>query len=97
MPSIALQFTPEVLQNLAPSPESIGNPAEVLLTWTDDGGHNWAPVVRQSMGALGQTAQRVKFNRIGSTRRNSGLDRVFEVSSEASIQVALIGASLGDG
>jgi hypothetical protein len=67
------------------------------LIWSDDGGHHWSNAQEESMGAAGQTAQRVIFRRIGSTRRNTGLDRILEVSSEAYTQVALVGASIGDG
>lgn len=69
----------------------------VRLTWSDDGGHNWSNAQEQSMGAIGQTSQRVIFRRIGSTRRNTGLDRIFEISSDAYTQVCLVGASIGDG
>jgi hypothetical protein len=34
------------------------------------------------------------FRRLGSTRRNSGLDRIFELSSTDQFPVALIGADL---
>lgn len=70
--------------------------SEVMLSWSDDGGHNFANRQVQDIGEIGQTAQRVIFRRIGSTRRNSGLDRVFELSSEAPVQVCLVGASLNE-
>jgi len=69
----------------------------IQLRWSDDGGHNWSNAQESSMGAVGQTAQRVIFRRIGSTRRNTGLDRIFEISSESPVQVSLVGASIGDG
>lgn len=69
----------------------------VQLRWSDDGGHNWSNTQEASTGAIGQTAQRVIFRRIGSTRRNTGLDRIFEISGESPVQVALVGASVGDG
>ncbi len=71
--------------------------SNMILKWSDDGGHNFANPHIQSMGNIGQTSQRVIFRRIGSTRRNSGLDRILEISSESNVQVALIGASIGDG
>lgn len=88
MTTAILAFTPTY--SSAPS-------QTMLLRWSDDGGHNWSPFQGTSMGATGQTAQRVIFRRIGSTRRNTGLDRIFEISSEAETQVCLVGASLGDG
>ena len=73
------------------------NNLTILLRWTDDGGHNYSNEQTSSGGNIGQTSQRVMWHRIGSTRRNSGLDRIFEVSSDDPVQVALIGASLNDG
>lgn len=69
---------------------------QVVLRWTDDGGHNYSNPQLAAQGQPGETSHRVIWHRIGSTRRNTGLDRVFEVSSDDPIQVALIGASLGD-
>lgn len=69
---------------------------QVILSWSDDGGHNFANRQLADAGAVGQTAQRVIFRRIGSTRRGSGLDRVFEVASEYPQQVCLIGAVILD-
>lgn len=70
---------------------------QVMLRWSDDGAHTWSGPTFASQGSIGQTAKRVIWRRIGSTRRNTGLDRIFEVSSDAPVQVALIGASIGDG
>lgn len=77
--------------------EPIPTPPYVRLRWSDDGGHNWSNAQDASMGNVGQTTQRVIFRRIGSTRRNTGLDRIFEISSDSLTQVALVGASIGDG
>jgi hypothetical protein len=85
-----LQFTPQFFVPDPPFPE-------MILKWSDDGGHTFANRQIQSMGAIGQTAQRVIFRRIGSTRRNKGLDRIFEISSDAMVQVCLVGASIDDG
>ena len=66
----------------------------VMLRWSDDGGHNWSNERLWSAGAPGETAKRVRFTRLGSTRRESGLDRMFELSSSDAFPVALIGASI---
>lgn len=70
-----------------------GNP-QVTLRWSDDGAHNWSNERYQSAGKTGETALRVTFKRLGSTRLNSGLDRIFELSSSDQFDVALIGADL---
>ncbi len=84
------------VQFIAPPIPTYPPTTEVMLSWSDDGGHNFANRQVQDMGEIGQTAQRVIFRRIGSTRRNSGLDRVFELSGEAPVQVCLVGASLNE-
>jgi hypothetical protein len=67
---------------------------QVMLRWSDDGGHVWSNGRIGSVGKTGETAKRVKFTRLGATRRNSGLDRIFELSSSDAFGVALIGADL---
>jgi hypothetical protein len=66
----------------------------VVLEWSDDGGNNWSPEHFLPVGPPGATAQRVMFRRLGSTRRNSGLDRTFRLSSTDPFPVALTGAEL---
>jgi hypothetical protein len=72
-------------------PHQVDDP-KVSLTWSDDGGHSWAQGRIGAAGATGETAKRVIFRRLGSTRRNSGLDRIFELSSADPFPVAIVGA-----
>lgn len=65
-----------------------------VLRWSDDGGHNWSNERFMAVGKVGETARRVIFKRLGSTRRNSGLDRIFELSSTDFFDVALMGADI---
>lgn len=69
-----------------------GTSPQCMLRWSDDGGHNWSDYRIGSVGQPGQTSIRVKFNRLGSTKRNGGLDRIFEISSTDQFGVCLIGA-----
>ncbi|MDE2439730.1 MAG: hypothetical protein KGP14_01805 [Betaproteobacteria bacterium] len=71
-----------------------GTNPQIVLRWSDDGGHKWSNEHLAAWGTTGATAQRVKWNRLGSTRRNSGLDRIFEVSSSDPVRAALIGAEM---
>ena len=71
-----------------------GTNPQVVLRWSDDGGNTWSDERFASAGAPGQTAQRVMFRRLGSTRRNHGLDRIFELSSTDNFPAALIGAEI---
>lgn len=67
---------------------------QVVLRFSDDGGHNWSNEFIRSAGKLGQTARRVKFNRLGSTRKSTGLNRIFELSSTDIMPVNMFGAYL---
>jgi hypothetical protein len=67
---------------------------QVELRWSDDGGHSWSMEHFIPAGKLGETARRVKINRLGSTKRNAGLDRIFELSSSDMFPVTIIGADL---
>lgn len=73
-----------------------GTNPQVVLEWSDDGGHNWSDQYFRPAGKTGKTAHRVKFTRLGSTRRSHGLDRIFRLSSTDQFTVSLIGAVLGD-
>lgn len=66
----------------------------VVLRWSDDGGKSWTNGRILSVGKSGETAFTVKANRLGSTRRFSGSDRLFELSSTDPFRVALLDADL---
>lgn len=71
-----------------------GTNPQCVLRASDDDGHTF-PITRiGSVGKTGQTGYRVKFNRLGSTRRGQGLDRLFELSSTDQFGVAIIGAEI---
>lgn len=67
---------------------------QAVLRWSDDGGFTWSHERFQAVGRRGETTKMVKFNRLGSTRRWSGSDRIFELSSTDVFPVVIIDASL---
>lgn len=71
-----------------------GTDPTVSLRWSDDGGHTWSNEKKSKFGDTGETAKRVIFRRMGSTRKNGGLDRLFELSGVGNYPVALTGANL---
>jgi len=71
-----------------------GTNPQMVLTWSDTAGLTFGPTRYAAAGKVGEVARRVKFNRLGSTRRNSGLDRTFYLSSSDVFGVALVGAEL---
>ena len=76
----------------------LGNPVfegadpQVMLRWSDDGGHTWSNEHWRSMGLLGRSQTRVIWRRLGMT--NKLRDRVYEVSGTAPVKVAIMGAEL---
>lgn len=67
---------------------------QMMLRYSDDGGHNWSREWFEAVGKAGKTAQRVMFNRMGSTKRNGGLNRIIEVSGTDEFPWAIVGAEL---
>jgi hypothetical protein len=66
----------------------------LMLRWSDDGGATWSNPRIATAGMLGQSTCRVKFNRLGATRRFAGSDRIFELSSSDPFQISIVGAEV---
>lgn len=71
-----------------------GTNPQCVLRWSDDGGHTFSDERIVPVGKLGQTKFTIKFNRLGMTRRFSGSDRIFELSSTDPFVVALLDADV---
>jgi hypothetical protein len=65
---------------------------QVMLRWSDDGGHTWSNEHWRSMGLVGQWGRRVIWRRLGMTLKLR--DRVYEVSGTDPIKIAIMGAEL---
>lgn len=62
---------------------------QVVIRWSDDGGHTWSNEKQAASGKIGEYKKRVKFRRLGMSR-----DRVYEVKITDPVKVVLIGAQL---
>jgi hypothetical protein len=69
-----------------------GSDPQVMLRWSDDGGHTWSNEHWRSMGKIGQTGRRVLWRRLGMTLKLR--DRVYEVSGTDPVKIAIMGAEL---
>jgi hypothetical protein len=69
-----------------------GEDPQVMLRWSDDGGHTWSNEHWSSMGKIGAYYQRVFWRRLGMTLKLR--DRVYEVSGTDPVKVAIMGAEL---
>lgn len=66
-----------------------GSDPQVMLRWSDDGGHTWSSERWVSAGALGNRKTRVIWRRLGSAR-----DRVYEIRITDPVKTVLIGAEV---
>jgi len=71
-----------------------GTSPQVMVRWSDDGGKSWQGNRLIPAGKTGETAFTVKVNRNGTTRRFSGSDRIYEISSTDAFKVSIIDAEV---
>jgi hypothetical protein len=69
-----------------------GYDPEVMLRWSDDGGHTWSNEHWASIGKIGQFYRRVFWRRLGMTLKLR--DRVYEISGTDPVKIAIVGAEL---
>ena len=69
-----------------------GADPQVMLRWSDDGGHTWSNEHWRSMGLIGQYGYRTIWRRLGMTEKLR--DRVYEVSGTDPVKIAIMGAEL---
>lgn len=65
---------------------------QVMLRWSDDGGHTWSNEHWASMGRIGEYYRRVFWRRLGMTLKLR--DRVYEISATDPVKTAIMGAEL---
>jgi len=65
---------------------------QVMLRWSDDGGHTWSNEHWKSMGRIGQFGYRTIWRRLGMTMKIR--DRVYEISGTDPVKIAIMGAEL---
>jgi hypothetical protein len=69
-----------------------GSDPQVMLRWSDDGGHTWSNEHWTSMGKIGTYGTRAFWRRLGMTVKLR--DRVYEVSGTDPVKISIIGAEL---
>jgi len=70
----------------------VGANPQVMLRWSDDGGHTWSSEHWKSMGKFGRYGFRTIWRRLGMTLKIR--DRVYEVSGTDPVKIAIVGAEL---
>ena len=69
-----------------------GSDPEVMMRWSDDGGHTWSNEHWTKMGRIGAYGYRAFWRRLGMTLKLR--DRVYEVSGTDPVKIAIMGAEL---
>jgi len=67
-----------------------GSNPQVVLDWSDDGGHSWSNEHWADAGKIGARLARVIWRRLGASR-----DRVYRTTITDPVKVTLIGAEIG--
>ena len=70
----------------------VGAVPQLILRFSDDGGHMWSETRQASLGRIGRTGTRALFRRLGMTTRLR--DRVYEISGTDPVKIAINGAEL---
>lgn len=69
-----------------------GSDPQVMLRWSDDGGHTWSNEHWVSIGKIGQYGRRAIWRRLGMTTKIR--DRVYEISGTDPVPITILGAEL---
>lgn len=69
-----------------------GSDPQVMLRWSDDGGHTWSNEHWMSIGKIGAYGTRAIRRRLGMTLKLR--DRVYEASGTDPVKISIVGAEL---
>jgi hypothetical protein len=73
-------------------PAAPGYDPQVMLRWSDDGGHTWSNEHWSPIGKIGAYGHRTFWRRLGMTLKLR--DRVYELSGTDPNKIAIMGAEL---
>ena len=91
-PPFSVPFVPPMFLATQTYLASPGYDPQVMLRWSDDGGHTWSNEHWRSMGKIGEYGYRTIWRRLGMTLKLR--DRVYEVSGTDPVKLAIMGAEL---
>jgi len=85
-------FVPPMMLSTISYPAAPGYDPQVMLRWSDDGGHTYSNEHWVSIGKIGEYYRRAIWRRLGMTLKLR--DRVYEVSATDPVKIAIMGAEL---
>lgn len=66
-----------------------GTDPQIMMRFSDDGGHSWSNEKWVSMGKIGQKRWRANWRRLGASR-----DRLFDVTITEPVKIVIVGADI---
>ena len=91
-PDYPIPFVPPMYLTTTSYPAAPGYNPQVMMRWSDDGGHTWSNEHWTSIGLIGNYGKRAFWRRLGMTLKIR--DRVYEVSGTDAVKIAIMGAEL---
>jgi hypothetical protein len=85
-------FVPPMMLSTTGYPAAPGYDPQVMLRWSDDGGHTYSNEHWVSIGKIGEYYRRAIWRRLGMTLKLR--DRVYEVSATDPVKISIMGAEL---
>jgi hypothetical protein len=85
-------FVPPMMLSTIGYSAAPGYDPQVMLRWSDDGGHTWSNEHWTSLGPIGAYGRRTFWRRLGMTLKLR--DRVYELSGTDPVKIAITGAEL---
>jgi hypothetical protein len=92
VPDYPIPFVPPMYLTTTSYPAAPGYNPQVMMRWSDDGGHTWSNEHWTSIGLIGNYGKRAFWRRLGMTLKIR--DRVYEVSGTDAVKIAIMGAEL---
>jgi hypothetical protein len=92
VPDYPIPFVPPMYLSTTSYPAAPGYNPQVMMRWSDDGGHTWSNEHWTSIGLIGNYGKRAFWRRLGMTLKIR--DRVYEVSGTDAVKIAIMGAEL---
>ena len=91
-PAYPIPFVPPMYLTTNAVDATLAYDPQVMLRWSDDGGHTWSNEHWTSMGKIGEYGYRAIWRRLGMTVKLR--DRVYEVSGTDPVKIDIMGAQL---
>ena len=85
-------FVPPMMLSTVGYPAAPGYDPQVMLRWSDDGGHTYSSEHWAQIGKIGEYYRRVFWRRLGMTVKLR--DRVYELSGTDPVKISIMGAEL---